>query len=185
MKLIVGLGNPGPQYAQTRHNAGFQVVERFAAQHKFTQRKMQFNAMVISGMFGGEKVLLTRPLTFMNDSGRAVGPLLRWLKLETSDLMIVYDEIDLPLGKLRLRPDGGSAGHNGMKSSIQNLGTESFARLRIGVGRPVGGGVSHVLGAFSADEQPLVEDAYDRAVAAIETFITDGLISAMNRYNAA
>lgn len=185
MKLIVGLGNPGPQYAQTRHNAGFQVIERFASRHKFMLRKMQFNAMVISGALGSEKVLLARPLTFMNDSGRAVGPLLRWLKLEPSDLMVVYDEIDLPLGKLRLRPDGGSAGHNGMKSIIQNLGTESFARLRIGVGRPVGGGISHVLGTYSVDEQPLAEDAYDRAVAAIETFITDGLVTAMNRYNAA
>ncbi|MBI5878676.1 MAG: aminoacyl-tRNA hydrolase [Chloroflexi bacterium] len=185
MKLIVGLGNPGPQYANTRHNAGFQVVDRFAARHEFLLRKMQFNAMVISGAIAGEKVLVARPLTFMNDSGRAVGPLVRWLKLELPDLLVVYDEIDLPLGTLRLRPDGGSAGHNGMKSIIEQLGTESFARLRIGVGRPVGGGVSHVLGAYNRDELPLAEDAYDRAVAAIETFIADGLITAMNRFNAA
>lgn len=185
MKLIVGLGNPGPLYAHTRHNAGFQIVDRFATRHKFTLRKMQFNAVVTQGSYGDQKVLLARPMTFMNDSGRAVGPLLRWLKLELADLLVVYDEIDLPLGKLRLRPDGGSAGHNGMKSIIQNLGTDAFARLRVGVGRPVGSGVSHVLGAYARDELPLAEESYDRAVDTIETFVTDGLITAMNRFNPA
>ncbi|MEP7200291.1 MAG: aminoacyl-tRNA hydrolase [Chloroflexota bacterium] len=183
MKLIVGLGNPGPQYAQTRHNVGFQVVERFAAKQQWTMRKMQFNAITIAGTLGMEKVMLARPMTFMNESGRAVGPLLRWLKLELSDLLIVYDEIDLPLGTLRLRPGGGSAGHNGMKSIIENLGSEEFARLRIGVGRPEGSGVSHVLGGFARDEQPLVADALDRAVAAIEVFIQAGLVAAMNKFN--
>ncbi len=184
MKLIVGLGNPGPQYAHTRHNVGFQVVERFAKKHNFTSRKMQFNAMIISGAFAEEKVIWARPMTFMNESGRAVGPLLRWLQLELSDLLVVYDEIDLPIGKLRLRPSGGSAGHNGMKSIIQNLGSEDFARLRIGVGRPEGNGIHHVLGEFSRDEQPLVNDALDRAVSAIEVFIQHGLTTAMNLYNA-
>ena len=183
MKLIVWLGNPGPQYAETRHNAGFQVIERFARKHNFAYRKMQFNAIVIAGAVDEEKVLLARPLTYMNESGRAVGSLTRWLKLELSDLLVVYDEIDLPLGKLRLRPGGGSAGHNGMKSIIQHLGSEEFPRLRIGVGRPVGGGIGHVLGGFSRDEQPLADDAFDRAVAAIETFITQGLATAMNQYN--
>jgi PTH1 family peptidyl-tRNA hydrolase len=185
MKLIVGLGNPGPQYAHTRHNAGFQVVDRFAARNRFTLRKMQFNAVVIQGTYADQKVLLARPMTFMNDSGRAVAPLVHWLKLEIADLLVVYDEIDLPLGKLRLRPDGGSAGHNGMKSIIQNLGTEVFARLRVGVGRPLGSGVSHVLGAYSRDELPLAEASYDRAVDTVETFIVDGIVTAMNRFNAA
>lgn len=185
MKLIVGLGNPGPQFAETRHNIGFQIVEQLARQHVFQSRKMQFNAIVISGALGSEKVLLARPLTYMNESGRAVASLLRWLKLEPADLLVVYDEIDLPLGKLRMRPDGGSAGHNGMRSIIQSLGTDVFPRLRIGVGRPVGGGVRHVLGPFGRDEVPIVEEVRERAVSAIECFVVEGLVTAMNRFNAA
>lgn len=185
MKLIVGLGNPGPQYQKTRHNVGFQVVERFAQKHNLTARKMQFNALTITGSYGEEKIVLARPLTYMNESGRAVGSLFRWLKIELSDLLVVYDEIDLPIGKLRLRPSGGSAGHNGMKSIIQNLGTEAFPRLRVGVGRPSDSGVGHVLSAFERDEQPIIADAIDRAVSAIEVFLAEGLISAMNKFNPA
>jgi peptidyl-tRNA hydrolase, PTH1 family len=185
MKLIVGLGNPGPQYARTRHNVGFQVVERFAQKHNFTSRKMQFNAVVISGAFADEKLILARPLTFMNDSGRAVGPLLRWLKLELSDLLVVYDELDLPLGKIRLRPSGGTAGHNGMKSIAQHLGSEQFARMRIGIGRPThGDGVNFLLSDFTRDEMPIVNDMVDRAVNALEVFIQHGLTTAMNQFNA-
>ncbi len=184
MKLIVGLGNPGPQYAHTRHNVGFMVVERLARQHQYMSRKMQFNAVVIAGALDGEKVVLARPLTFMNESGRAVGSLFRWLKLELSDLLIVYDEIDLPLGKLRLRPDGGSAGHNGMKSIIQNLGSEQFARLRVGVGRPVhGNGVNYLLSDFSRDEQPVIEQTLEDAAQAVEIFVSRGLVTAMNQFN--
>src|SRR5207248_3473863 len=116
MKLIVGLGNPGPQYAHTRHNVGFQIVERFAAAHGFTTRKMQQNAMTYPGTLGADRIVLARPMTYVNESGRAVGPLLRWLKAEISELLVIYDELDLPVGKIRIRPDGGSAGHNGMKS---------------------------------------------------------------------
>jgi PTH1 family peptidyl-tRNA hydrolase len=183
MKLIVGLGNPGPAYAETRHNIGFQVVDLLARVHDIRTRKMQFSAIVMNGALGSEKIWLARPLTYMNESGRAVGPLLRWLKLEPADLLVVYDEIDLPLGKLRLRPDGGSAGHNGMRSIIQNLGTESFPRLRVGVGRPVGGGVNHVLSSFSRDELPVVAQARERAVSAIACFVAEGLVTAMNRFN--
>jgi peptidyl-tRNA hydrolase, PTH1 family len=184
MKLIVGLGNPGPHYAKTRHNLGFQIVEQFAAKHQLTTRKMQFNAVTISGMYADEKLLMARPLTFMNDSGRAVGPLFRWLKLELSDLLVVYDELDLPLGKLRLRPGGGSGGHNGLKSIIANLGSEEFARMRLGIGKPVHGrGSNWVLSGFDRDELPVVNEATERAIGAIELFVERGIVAAMNQYN--
>jgi PTH1 family peptidyl-tRNA hydrolase len=184
MKLIVGLGNPGPQYAHNRHNIGFQIVEGFAQKHQFPLRKMQFNAVTITGVLGPEKIILARPLTYMNDSGRAVGPLARWLKLALSDLLVVYDELDLPLGQLRLRPSGGSAGHNGMKSIIQNLGDENFPRLRVGVARPDRrGGADFLLDDFARDEMALVEEARARAIVAIEVFITRGLTTAMNQFN--
>ncbi len=185
MKLIVGLGNPGPQYAQTRHNVGFQVVELFARTHSFTTRKMQFNAILITGRLDGEKIALARPLTFMNESGRAVGPLLRWHKLGLSELLVIYDDLDLPTGRIRLRPDGGSGGHHGMESIIRHLGSDRFPRLRIGVGRPVDrDGVNYVLSEFLRDELPLITAAQEKAAAAIEVFITKGLTAAMNQFNA-
>lgn len=184
MKLIVGLGNPGPQYAQTRHNVGFQIVDRFAAAHGFTTRKMQQNSITYPGTLGEERVVLARPMTYVNDSGRAVGPLLHWLKVELSDLLVIYDELDLPVGKIRIRPGGGSAGHNGMKSVIQHLGSDQFARLRIGIGKPVhGAGADFVLTGFARDELPVMNDALDRAVGAVETFIARGLVATMNLYN--
>ncbi len=184
MKLIAGLGNPGPQYARNRHNVGFRVVEAFAARHQFTNRKLQFNAVVTSGMRGDEKVWLARPLTFMNESGRASGPLTRWLKIDLTDLLVVYDELDLPLGKLRLRPGGGSAGHNGMRSIIEHLGSDQFPRLRVGVARDGHGGANFLLSDFGRDEQPLVTDAIDRAGEAIDVFIERGIVAAMNLFNA-
>ena len=184
MKLIVGLGNPGPQYARTRHNVGFQIVDRFAAAHQFTTRKMQLNAITFPGTVADERVVLARPMTYVNESGRAVGPLLRWLKADIADLLVIYDELDLPVGRLRIRPNGGSAGHNGMKSIIQNLGTDQFARLRVGIGKPVHGvGADFVLTGFGRDELPGINDALDRAVAAVEIFIQRGLAPAMNQFN--
>lgn len=184
MKLIVGLGNPGPQYAQTRHNVGFQIVDRFAAAHGFTTRKMQQNAITFPGTLGQERVVLARPMTYVNESGRAVGPLLRWLKAELTDLLVIYDELDLPVGKLRIRPGGGSAGHNGMRSVIQHLGSDQFARLRVGIGKPIhGSGADFVLTGFGPDELPMINDALDRGVQAVESFIERGLAPTMNLYN--
>jgi PTH1 family peptidyl-tRNA hydrolase len=184
MKLIVGLGNPGPQYAQTRHNVGFQVVDRFVTRHQFTTRKMQLNAITYPGTYANERVVLARPMTYVNESGRAVGPLLRWLKAEVSDLLVIYDELDLPVGKIRIRPGGGSAGHNGMNSVIQHVGTDQFARMRLGIGKPIhGNGADFVLTGFSRDELPVIGEALDRAVGAVETFIERGLVAAMNLYN--
>lgn len=184
MKLIVGLGNPGPQYTQTRHNVGFQIIDRFAAAHSFTTRKMQQNAITFPGTLGEARIVLARPMTYVNESGRAVGPLLRWLKADIADLLVIYDELDLPVGRIRIRPGGGSAGHNGMKSVIENLGTDQFARLRVGIGKPVHGtGADFVLTGFGRDELPVINDALDRGVEAIQTFIERGLVPAMNLYN--
>lgn len=186
MKLIVGLGNPGPRYARNRHNVGFQCVERLAQRHGLALSKAMFKAYIASGQIGGTKVVLARPLTFMNLSGQAVRPLLRWYHVKLTDLLVIYDDLDLSLGKIRLRPHGGSGGHKGMQSIIEALGTQAFARLRIGIGRPAyGEPQDYVLSDFTPEEAILMQDAYDRAVAAVESFIAAGIESAMNKFNTA
>lgn len=184
MKLIAGLGNPGPDYANNRHNVGYQCIERLAQRHQLTTSRIMFNARVYTGTIAIEKVVLAKPLTFMNLSGQAVRPLFRWYRLELSDLLVVYDDLDLPLGRIRLRHKGGAGGHKGMASIIQAFGSEEFARLRIGIGRPDRGQPKdYVLGNFTQEERIVMENAYDQALAAIETFITAGIDTAMNRYN--
>lgn len=184
MKLIVGLGNPGPRYAQNRHNVGYQCLERLAREHGMTFGKVMFKAYVASGQISGEKVLLAKPLTFMNLSGQAVRPLFRWYRVALPDLLVVYDDLDLPTGKIRLRKKGSSGGHKGMASIIETLGTQDFARLRIGIGRPVHGEPpDYVLSNFSPDELIAMEEAYERAMAAVGAFVADGIDVAMNRFN--
>jgi PTH1 family peptidyl-tRNA hydrolase len=184
VKLIVGLGNPGPRYAHNRHNVGYQCVERLAQKHDLPLGKIMFKAFVTSGRIAGIKVVLARPLTFMNLSGQAVGPLLRWYRIALEDLLVVYDDLDLPLGKIRLRQQGGSAGHKGLNSIIEALGTQAFARLRVGIGRPAHGDPpDHVLSDFAADEWIMMDAALDQAVAAVETFIASGIRVAMNSHN--
>lgn len=184
MKLIVGLGNPGPGYARNRHNIGFQCVERFIKRHGLASEKVMFKALVIAGQIDSTKVLLARPLTFMNLSGQAVRSLLRWYHIALSDLLVVYDDLDLPLGRIRLRQRGGSGGHKGMRSIIEALGSEEFPRLRIGIGRPTHGDPQdYVLSDFTPDESILMEDVYERAVNAIELLITEGIVAAMNKCN--
>nr|MBC7245444.1 aminoacyl-tRNA hydrolase [Chloroflexota bacterium] len=185
MKLIVGLGNPGPSYAKNRHNVGFQCVERFIRRHGLTHARAMFKALVTTGQVGNIRVVLARPLTFMNLSGQAVRPLLRWYHIALPDLLVVYDDLDLPLGKIRLRQRGSSGGHKGMRSIIEALGSEDFPRLRIGIGRPISGDPQdYVLSDFTPDESTLMEEAYERAIAAIELFISEGIVAAMNKFNA-
>lgn len=184
VKLIVGLGNPGPRYTKNRHNVGYQCVERVAQRHGMTFGKVMFKAYITLGQIGGTKVVLARPLTFMNLSGLAVRPLLRWYRLAPSDLLVIYDDLDLPLGKIRLRQKGGSGGHKGIRSIIQALGTQDFARLRVGIGRPVHGEPQdYVLSDFLPDELINMEDACERAVAAVASFVTEGIATAMNKAN--
>jgi len=186
IKMIVGLGNPGPRYAQNRHNVGFQIVDELAAQHGLSFDKRQFKALIASGRIDGQRVLLVKPQTYMNLSGEAVQPLVSYYKIELEDLMVVFDDMDLPVGVIRLRPFGGAGGHNGMKSIINRLGSNRFPRLRVGIGRPPGrmDPAAYVLQDFSADEESLMAPVRDRAVQALETWLNSGIDAAMNAFNA-
>ena len=184
MKAIVGLGNPGPQYKGTRHNAGFDVVDELARRASIGFESAPAEALIAKWRRPDEVILLVKPLTFMNLSGQAIGELSRYFKVEIADLMVVVDEVHLPLGKLRARARGSAGGHNGLKSVIAHLGDE-FSRLRVGVGR---GGeqrnlADHVLSKFEKDEIAEVERMTARAADAAEMFITSGIGAVMNAFN--
>jgi PTH1 family peptidyl-tRNA hydrolase len=186
LKAIVGLGNPGKKYRETRHNVGFAVLDEFAKRHgrlefDFWSDRMQ---MVIWRPAGSAAVLLAKPLTFMNNSGEAVGELVRFFRVELSDLLVVLDEAQLPLGKLRARARGSAGGHNGLKSIIAHIG-EEFSRLRLGVGRGDARRdlADHVLSGFDPEERAEVERMIARAADASELFVTDGIAAVMNQYN--
>jgi len=183
--LIVGLGNPGVRYARNRHNVGFRCLRRLAAAHGMEFSRRQKRAFVARGSVCGRPVVLALPQTFMNESGRAVAPLANFYKVGLERLLVVYDDLDLDLGTIRLRPEGGSGGHKGVRSIIQHLGGQGFPRLRIGIGRPPGrmDPADYVLQDFSVEEEPLVEEVLGRAVGAIETWLTEGIEEAMARYN--
>jgi PTH1 family peptidyl-tRNA hydrolase len=183
MKLIVGLGNPGRKYAGTRHNVGFDVVDVLAARHGVEWEAAPAEALIAKWRSAG--VLIVKPLTFMNLSGFAVGDLLRYFKVELPDLLVIVDEAQLELGRLRTRGSGSAGGHNGLKSLIEQLGTEEFARLRLGVGRGDARRdlADHVLATFDKDEQPIVAEAIARAADAAEVFVSEGLGPMMNRFN--
>jgi PTH1 family peptidyl-tRNA hydrolase len=186
MKLVIGLGNPGPEYERTRHNIGFRVVDKLAAQEGWKWNERRSRAVLASGNLGLEKVVLVKPITYMNLSGEAVGELMRWYKARPEDLLVVYDELDLPTGRVRLRPNGSAAGHNGMKSIMHHLHTDAIPRLRVGVGHPTNAhiqGKDHVLGVPTLDESILIERGEDRAVEAIRLVITQGIGTTMNLVN--
>lgn len=184
-RLIVGLGNPGPAYARHRHNIGFMAVDRFAERHGFRFDRRVAHALVAAGTFDGAPLVLAKPQTYMNRSGEAVRALVRRYTRGPQDLVVVYDDLDLPLGRLRLRKEGSHGGHNGMRDIITALGTQQFARLRLGIGRPPPGvdPADYVLSPFTPDERPVVEALLDTAVAALECLLREGVESAMNRYN--
>ena len=188
MKLIVGLGNPGREYRDTRHNVGFMVADELARRHalQWAMAPSQVPDAFGAKKFGPEPGLLAKPLTFMNNSGDAVAALTRYYGIDTADLLIVYDEAALPFGKLRARASGSSAGHNGIKSIIARLGTMDVSRLRLGVGRGDAArqGLSgHVLGGFERDEQVELESFIARAADAAEMFAAEGILKVMNAYN--
>lgn len=185
MYLIVGLGNPGVRYTRNRHNVGARCLTRLAAAHGLEFGRRQKNARVARGTIREFPVLLAIPQTFMNESGRAVAPLVHFYQVPPERLLVVYDDLDLPLGAIRLRPDGGSGGHRGMQSVIDHLGTQKFPRLRIGIGRPPEqmDPADYVLRDFSPDEESVLEEVLDRATAAIRTWVTEGLEKAMSLYN--
>jgi PTH1 family peptidyl-tRNA hydrolase len=184
MRLMVGLGNPGPEYAKTRHNVGFQVADELARRWGLEFRRGKWKSLVAAGSAHGQSVVLLKPQTFMNDSGQAVGGAAQFYKAEPADVLVVYDDIDLPLGKLRLREQGSHGGHNGVRSIIQHLHSMAFPRLKVGVGRPARGDpADHVLTGFRKHELPIVEELIPRAADAVETALRDGVIAAMNQFN--
>jgi peptidyl-tRNA hydrolase, PTH1 family len=186
MKLVVGLGNPGPRYAGTRHNVGFDAVDLLAERHgaQWQAAPRGIEALVAPWRMGG--AIFAKPLTFMNLSGGAVVPLLQFYKIDPADLLVIVDEVQLETGRLRIRPSGSAGGHNGLKSIIGSLGSEAFPRLRIGVGLPLKKQrdlVDHVLAKFDADERQTIAEAIARAADAAEVFVSDGPAEAMNRFN--
>ena len=188
MFLIVGLGNPGEEYASTRHNVGFKVADELARRHALTFRRGRGRApsQLASGSIGGQSVALMKPLTYMNDSGVAVRAAADFYKVQPERLVVVYDDMDLPLGRIRIREAGSHGGHNGIRSIITHLRTDVVPRIRIGIGRPAGegrGATGHVLGGFRPDERPVVESAIAAAADAVELIVAEGAIAAMNRYN--
>jgi PTH1 family peptidyl-tRNA hydrolase len=182
--LVVGLGNPGRQYRQNRHNVGFMVLDRLAVVHAISLGRVQNRAIIGSGKIAGHDVVLAKPQTYMNRSGEAVGALARYYRIAPANVLVIYDELDLPLGTLRLREQGGAGGHNGMRSVIQHLG-EGFPRLRLGIGRPPGQmpAAAHVLQDFGRGDEPIVEEMLSAAVVAVETFLGEGINLAMSRHN--
>ena len=183
LRIVVGLGNPGGRYDNTRHNVGFMVVRAIATRFHLHPRRSRHRAEIATGTVGGVPVLLALPITYMNESGNAVRRLLQYYRVPLSQLLVVCDDLDLPFGTLRLRPGGSSGGHNGLKSIIQALGSDQFARLRVGVGRPEASAVGHVLGPFSRDEAALLPALVNTAADATLAWLEGDVTTAMNRFN--
>lgn len=186
MYLIAGLGNPGKQYEKTRHNMGFDTIDELVERHSIPGGWVKFNAMYGKGLLEGEKVILAKPLSYMNLSGGPVKALADYFKISCEqELIVIYDDIDLEPGSIRIKKQGSAGGHNGIKDLIRQLGTQKFIRIRVGVGaKPKGWDLAdYVLGRFSAEERKLVDDAIEKACDAVEVILRDGADAAMNRYN--
>ncbi len=184
MRVIVGLGNPGRTYAHTRHNIGFDVLDEFAKRKKTRIASRQCKALVGKLEHQGEEILLVKPQTFMNESGQAVRDIMCKYNLEPSDFFVIYDDMDLPLGRIRIRPSGSSGGHKGMTSIIRHLGSQEFPRMRIGIGRQ-GEAIDHVLSRFNKEERKIIDVAIQKAADALDVVLNEGIEAAMNKYNRA
>lgn len=184
-RIIVGLGNPGKQYADNRHNVGFHVVDKLAEKYGLKFNKMLNRGIAAIGDIEGRRVVLLKPQTFMNESGVCVSPTFKFYKTDPSNLMIIYDELDIPFAQLRLRKSGSAGGHNGMRSIISKIVTQDFPRLRVGIGRPPGrkDAATHVLEDFTRDEVIAMRDVHDRAIAGIVLWLNEGIDKAMNKVN--
>lgn len=185
--LIVGLGNPGREYRATRHNVGFMLVDRLAGRLDLNFTRLEARALITKGEYQGRRLVLAKPQTFMNLSGQAVGGLMHFYKIPPAHLLVAYDDVDLPFGTLRMRPGGGSAGQKGMASIIERLGSQDFARLRLGIGRPPGRmeAAAYVLQEFSSQESEILGMILERGSQACLTFVAQGLEAAMNAFNGA
>ena len=182
--LIVGLGNPGKDYEGTRHNVGYMAVDVLAKRHRIHVKARRNKAQIGEGTIGDEKVILAKPLTFVNLSGEAVSGLMRRYRLNVEDVIVITDDVNLPVGRLRIRPNGSAGGHKGLKSIILSLGTQDFIRIRIGIGAPDRGMVDYVLSRFTREERPIIKQAVTRAADAVEAILASGLDQAMNEFNA-
>lgn len=183
-RLIVGLGNPGAEHSSNRHNVGFSVLDRLAERYKLRFDRLEFQGRLACGTVEGKPVILLKPLSYMNRSGSVVKAVFSRYKVGPEDLLIIHDDLDLPLGKIRIRAAGRSGGHRGMESVIASLSTDIIARIRIGIGRPQGDPPEeYVLQDFSLEESITMEGAYERAVAAVECFLREGIEATMNNYN--
>ena len=185
MYLIVGLGNPGPEYENTRHNLGFRVINELASRLGLKSLRSKHQSFIGEGALAGHKVLLAQPQTFMNNSGAAVQGLLSWYKIEPAKLIVVYDDVDLPVGQIRLREQGSAGGHHGIESVIAHLGTTGFARVRVGIGRDslTGDVAGYVLQPIPPAQREPLEAAVVTAADAVESVVADGLAAAMNKFN--
>lgn len=185
MKCIVGLGNPGRKYKETRHNIGFMVVDELLQRHHWKLDNKKFQGKYALENFRGEKVIVLEPQTFMNVSGESIKPLIDYYNIDVEDVLVVYDDLDLPVGKIRLRQKGGHGGHNGIRSTIDSLGTKEFKRLRIGIGRPSGpmAVVDYVLGKFNKEQAEDVNISIQNAADACEYWLERSFVDAMNKFN--
>lgn len=183
--LIVGLGNPGREYENTRHNVGFWTIDELARRGGVSVTKLERRALTADAMLSGKRVLLAKPQTFMNHSGEAVRQLLDFYKIDLTRMIVINDDIDIPLGTVRIRKEGSHGGQNGLRSIIQHVGSSDFARIRLGIGRPSGrrDPSSHVLSAFRGDDEITARQMVDRAANAVETWLTDGIDLTMTRWN--
>jgi PTH1 family peptidyl-tRNA hydrolase len=185
VKIVVGLGNPGREYAATRHNLGFMVVDELARRHAVGERRNRFRSDLVEVFDDGEKIVLLKPRTYMNLSGSAVREAVNWYKTPLGQLLVVVDDIDLPFGSIRLRARGGSGGHNGLKSIIAELGSEAFPRMRIGIGRGPGHATRQVLSRFTFEEERVLPSVLEAATDCVLEWARHGIINAMNRCNRA
>lgn len=185
MKCIVGLGNPGKKYEQTRHNIGFMIIDQWAERKGWSLSQRKFNGLYTMERVDGEKIVLLKPQTYMNLSGESLRPLMDYLDIDVEDILVIYDDLDLSPGKIRLRKKGGHGGHNGIRNIIDHLGTKEFKRLRVGVGRPQESKsvIDHVLGTFHNDEREAVEESIQSAVKACEAWTKQPFNEVMNDYN--
>jgi len=183
--LIVGLGNPGREYQNTRHNIGFMLVDILADQFNVSFSRAQSKALITDGRYLGNRIIIAKPQTYMNKSGHPTSALLKFYKLPPKKILVAYDDIDLPFGTIRIKPSGGSAGHNGIQSIIEQLGTDDFPRLRLGVGRPPGTrkAANYVLKEFNKEESPFLINFLERAADAVQSIIREGIDYAMTNYN--
>lgn len=184
MYIIVGLGNPGKKYDATRHNVGFETIDLLAKRNNIDVKRLKHKALCGEGHIDGKKVMLVKPQTFMNLSGQSLLDIVQFYKIDTKNIIIVYDDVDIEVGSIRIREKGSSGSHNGMKSIIYQIQTDEFPRVRIGIGRPQFGDLAdYVLGRIPKDEVPIMLETIEKAALACETIVKDGVSSAMNKYN--